>query len=177
MATTRRATCTNPNPNPNPNPSPNPSPNPNPNQEVELSAPLSTQGSISLTVSWEVEEEWVDEREKEHWTRRGELDERSVAVAGAGGGAAKTEGPASAAKGKDPKGAAAPAVKANTDMASLSIAITILVKFVLFEMVGFFQVKLGLPSLADLACTHSIGFLSLRSPASTELVSEHDLIK
>ena len=123
-----------------------------------------------------VEEEWVDEREEEAWTRRGELDEKS-AVAGAGGGAAKTEGPASAAKGKDPKGAAAPAVKANTDMASLSIAITILVKFVLFEMVGFFQVKLGLSSLADLSCTHSIGFLSLRSPASTELVSKHDLLE
>ena len=120
----------------------------------------------------------MDEREEEAWTRRGELDERSVAVAGAGGGAAKTEGPASAAKGKDPKGAAAaPAVKANTDMASLSIAITILVKFVLFEMVSFFQVKLGLSSLADLSCTHSIGFLSLRSPASTELVSKHDLLE
>ena len=125
-------------------------------------------------MSWVVEEEWVDEQEEEHWTRRGELDEKS-GVAGADGGAAKTEGPAAAAKKKG--AAAAPAVKANTDMASLSIAITILVKFVLFEMVSFFQVKLGPSSLADLSCTHSIGFLSLRSPASTELVSEHDLIK
>ena len=116
----------------------------------------------------------MDEREEEHWTRRGELDEKSV-VAGADGGAAKTEGPAAAAKTKG--AAAAPAVKANTDMASLSIAITILVKFVLFEMVSFFQVKLGPSSLADLSCTHSIGFLSLQSPASTKLVSKPDLLE
>ena len=116
----------------------------------------------------------MDAREEEHWTRRGELDEKS-GVAGADGGAAKTEGPAAAAKKKG--AAAAPAVKANTDMASLSIAITILVKFVLFEMVSFFQVKLGPSSLADPSCTHSIGFLSLRSPASTELVSKHDLLE
>jgi hypothetical protein len=129
-------------------------------------------------VSWVVEEEWVDEREEGSWTRRGEADEGELALAGADGGAAKTEGPASAPEGKDKKrAAAAPAPKPATDMASLSIAITILVKFVLFEMVGFFQVQLGLSTLADSSCTHLISFLSLRSPASTELVREHDLLE
>jgi hypothetical protein len=123
-----------------------------------LLVPLSTQGSISLTVTWEVEEEWVDEEEEARWLRehaekdedvleeifgRGETHEEKVAAAEADSGAAKAkaEGPAS------PKGATAPPPKP-PDMLSLSIAITILVKFVLFDLVGFFQVSLhGSPSL------------------------------
>ena len=119
-------------------------------QEAQLLVPLSTQGSISLTVTWEVEEEWVDEEAEARWMRehaeededvleeifgRGQTYEDKVAAAKADGGAAKTEGPTS------PKGAAAPPPKP-PDMLSLSIAITILVKFILFDLVGFFQASL-----------------------------------
>ena len=113
--------------------------------------PLSTQGSISLTVTWEVEEQWVDEEEEARRARahaegdedevleeisgRGQTYEKKVAAATTGGGAAKAEGPA------PPKGAAAPPPKP-PDMLSLSIAISILVKFILFDLVGFFQVSL-----------------------------------
>jgi len=140
-------------------------------QEAPLLVPLSTQGSISLTVTWEVEEEWVDEEEEARWLRehaekdedvleeifgRGETHEEKVAAAEADSGAAKAkaEGPAS------PKGATAPPPKP-PDMLSLSIAITILVKFVLFDLVGFFQVNSSLAgSMPDLTFPPEFGEMS-----------------
>ena len=118
-------------------------------REQRMDVKLSTQGQISMTISWEVEEAYESEVEEEiedEDVLEG-LFGREAEEAGTGDGAAGAAStPAAGA-------AAAPAKKgpAQPDMLSLSIAISILVKFILFDMVGFLQVNSSLAeSMPDL---------------------------
>jgi hypothetical protein len=110
-------------------------------KEGQLKVPLSTQGHVNLTVSWEVEEEYISEVENDESDEDviGEIFGRKKQPEGGG-----ETSPAEAAK--VPSAKAAPAAPAGPDMLSLSIAISILVKFILFDLVGFFQVNSSLTS-------------------------------
>ena len=115
-------------------------------------APLSTQGVVSITVSWELHEEYEEESEA---AQGGE--DVLEGLFGAPDGDAEFdpeydgEGKGSPAKKKhwlQGYGGSAKALSADgkagpkpPDMLSLSIAISILVKFCLFDLVGFFQVR------------------------------------
>jgi len=155
-------------------------------QEVQLRAPLSTKGVITLTVTWVVEEEWVEKVVTEEWNEDedvlGEIFKTGPTyeeqIAQADGGAAKPDDAAMA------KAAAAPKPP---DMLSLSIAISILVKFILFDLVGFFQVNSSLSgSMPDiefpveftemsrsLSSAFNLDFLTDTGSANCSLGSNH----
>ena len=129
------------------------------------------EGSISLSISWEMEEEFEPEAEAEApmtieeqlaW----ELGIESLDALGGGGGGSKKSAPAAALsrptsllsrKGPGRPKKEAKLTRKNSfskksakkkgtqpDMLSLSISISILAKFMLFDLVGFFQVNSAL---------------------------------
>ena len=116
-------------------------------RELRLSVPLSTQGVISLTVSWEMQEEWVEPSPTGR-TRGSKTWTEAALPAAEAAPVVNLPSPGDATGAPPAKAAPAPP---QPDMLSLSIAISILVKFILFDLVGFFQVNSALVgSMPDL---------------------------
>ena len=141
------------------------------------------EGSISLSISWEMEEEFEPEAEAEApmtieeqlaW----ELGIESLDALGGGGGGSKKSAPAAALsrptsllsrKGPGRPKKEAKLTRKNSfskksakkkgtqpDMLSLSISISILAKFMLFDLVGFFQVNSSPAHPPTHSLTHSL---------------------
>ena len=153
-------------------------------EQARLTVPLSPQGSVSLTISWEMEEEFEAEVDSKAEYQNLSIEEQLAwelgitDISALGLSQKPAAAPAAAPrrlskawraqrasskslqrltqpkKPKKPKKPKAPRLrrkdsfskksKATPDMLSLSISISILVKFILFDLVGYFQVNSAL---------------------------------